>query len=329
MIINNSISADSYSERAERLQLLSTNIDTFAVDLGIIDPRLTSCRNADGEWDDACAKCVVEDGQKDEAYEEFNKAILAASKYYSALKKHLLTIIYEFGGKPDDFINQYGFNVDSPRKYKPLTAAIEAWKREHDRLVAIPDPRVVSGAMMTNLWAHKTGIDYLSNAAYIEKNEADTAFDEKQALFDVHTNLLQFVLTAAILTWGDEDPRLNLLGFKPKSEIWTPGQPGSGWDSAPIAKMIKAFDPLDGILAGCEDYEGTERFDLRIAWAKKNDPAPDMPDTDTYTDIMQPALLDADGFPLQKNFVYYLWIRARKDGEVSEWSEVASFEWTE
>ncbi len=48
MIIKNSISTNSYSERAERLQLLLPNIDTFDAELGIIYPRLTSYRNADG-----------------------------------------------------------------------------------------------------------------------------------------------------------------------------------------------------------------------------------------------------------------------------------------
>jgi len=68
MIINNSFSADIYSERAERIQLLSTNIDTFAVELDIAGARLTAAQNADADWEDVCAKCVVEDGQTDEAF---------------------------------------------------------------------------------------------------------------------------------------------------------------------------------------------------------------------------------------------------------------------
>ncbi len=105
------------------------------------------------------------------------------------------------------------------------------------------------------------------------------------------------------------------------------GGGGTGWPKKPVGKMSIAPDPLDGILAGCEEYDGTKRFDLRIVGVKKNDPVPEMPLVDTYTDIEQPALLDSDGFPLQKNFVYYLWIRARKDGEVSDWSEVVGMLW--
>ena len=260
MIINNSISADTYTERAERLQLLSTNIDTYAVELAISGARLASAQNADAEWDNACAKGVVEAGQKDEAYEEFNKAVGAASKYYSAAKGHLLTIIYEVGGKPDDYINRYGFNVDSPRKYKPTTAAIEAWKLEHDRLVALPDPRVISDAIMTILLAHKTGIDGLSQVAFIEKQEADTAFDEKKALFDAQTNLLQFVLTAAVLTWGNEDPRLNLLGFKPKSEIWTEG--GGTSPEIGIPQNLAAVIEGENVRISWDAVDGADSYQL-------------------------------------------------------------------
>ena len=223
MIINNSISIDDYTVRAERLQLLSTNIDTYAVVLGITGAKLIAAQSADSDWDDACAKAVVESGQSDEAYETFHQAVEAAAKYYQQAKDHLLTIIYEAGGAPDDFINAYGFNVVSPRKYKKLTAAIEAWKRNHDLLVALPDPRVLPAGIMANVMTHKTTIDTLANTAFIEKQESDSAFLEKQDLFKVQTNLLQFVFTAAVLTWGDDDSKLNLLGFKPKSEIWTPG----------------------------------------------------------------------------------------------------------
>ena len=127
-------------------------------------------------------------------------------------------------------------------------------------------------------------------------------------------------------------------GFHPDSEAewWTStewgtssgGSGGTGWPKKPVATMTKAQVPLKGILAGCEEYEGTTRFDLRIAWAKKNEPVPDMPENDWWTDVEQPVLLDSDGFPLQKNFVYYVWIRARKDGEVSDWSEPAGIQWT-
>jgi len=105
-------------------------------------------------------------------------------------------------------------------------------------------------------------------------------------------------------------------------------EPGeTKWDAKPTGKIGIAPAPLTGLLAGCMKYLGTDRFDIRIASAKKNEDPPDMPLVDYVTDVEQPVLLDADGFPLEKGFVYYVWIRARKGGEVSEWSDVVGIEW--
>jgi hypothetical protein len=77
MIINNNISNDDYTTRAERIQLLSDNIDTFAVEIGVSGARLADAQNADAQWEDVCAKCVVEDGQMDEAFETYHNALQA------------------------------------------------------------------------------------------------------------------------------------------------------------------------------------------------------------------------------------------------------------
>ena len=121
----------------------------------------------------------------------------------------------------------------------------------------------------------------------------------------------------------------------PEAEYWvkTPwgassggesGGAGTVWDDTPVAKIMKAPDPLFGISAGCEEYLGTTRFDYRIAWAQNGEGVQPMPEEDYMTDIEQPTLLDVE---LMFGYVYYEWIRARKNGEVSEWSDVASYEW--
>jgi len=102
------------------------------------------------------------------------------------------------------------------------------------------------------------------------------------------------------------------------------GETGTSFSDKPIAKIMKAPYPLNGISAGCEEYSGTTRFDYRIAWAQKGEGVPPMSEEDYMTDVEQPTLLDVE---LMFGYVYYEWIRARKDGEVSEWSDVASYEW--
>ncbi len=123
----------------------------------------------------------------------------------------------------------------------------------------------------------------------------------------------------------------------PQDEFWTEtpwgkaggsSSGGTSWNAAPRGKLTKAEFPLKGLLAGCEEYTGTTRFDFRIVGAKKNEPIPEMPLVDWRTNIEQPTLVPVD-FPLEKGYVYYLWIRARKGEEVSAWSDVVGIEWTE
>ena len=109
-------------------------------------------------------------------------------------------------------------------------AAINAWKRCHDRLLAEvpPDSRVVSDAIMTQLLTHRDIVDDLAIDARAERKERIDANAAKIALFDADSKLLSFLFSLCKLTWGDDDSRLGLLGFVPKSEIWTPGTPEPG-----------------------------------------------------------------------------------------------------
>ena len=104
-------------------------------------------------------------------------------------------------------------------------------------------------------------------------------------------------------------------------------EPGGGtsWRDKPVATMKIVTNPMHGIILGCEEYSGTERFDMRVASALAGEIAPPIPEEDYASDVEEPVFLGIEYFP---GYVYYGWIRARKEGEVSEWSEFASVEWT-
>jgi len=169
----------------------------------------------------------------------------------------------------------------------------------------------------------------------------ETAKSEHFAAMNAAQEAQNDVLTTREACHEQERKIFNWYGARysdPKDEWWTGtwwGTSGGGgeegvtkWDAKPIAVIEKAPAPAIGLTAGCEPYDGTDRFDLRIAYAKKNESTPDMPLVDYATDVEQPVLLGL-GFPLEKGYVYYVWIRARLGEEVSEWSEVVGVEWTE
>ncbi len=224
MIKNNNNSRDTQGERIERLTLLSVNIVTYSVEIGITGARLAAAQTAGADYLDAIANAGVEDGQMDVAFEQFHKAVGALTKHYVKAKEHLKAIILELD-KPDDFIEAYGFRGRSPYRYLGLLAKMKLWKDNHDTLVAAGDERVLTDAAMTNLLAKYDEMVACRTAAYTEKRESNEAYDALHELFDSHTKLMDFIYTGAVLAWGDDDSRLTLLGFLPSSEVWTPGQP--------------------------------------------------------------------------------------------------------
>jgi len=93
---------------------------------------------------------------------------------------------------------------------------------------------------MTQLLTHRDIVDDLAIDARAERRERIDANAAKIALFDADSKLLSFLFSLCKLTWGDDDSRLGLLGFVPKSEIWTPGTPEPGTPIHPEAASFEA-----------------------------------------------------------------------------------------
>ncbi|MCK5843120.1 MAG: hypothetical protein KAG97_00345, partial [Victivallales bacterium] len=224
MLKSNGFTRDTDEDRLERFIHLSGNIDTYSVELGISPARLLWAQGAEAAWQNAISTCVIEDGEMDEAFETFNNAVTDAREYYIPAKDLLMSFIYE-NEKPNDFINPYGFEGDSPRYGKGLISAISTWKDFHDQLVLELNPLVVNDAIMLQLVAHRDNLRVLLQAAGVEKREASQSYDAKHKLFDLDVKQLTILFNIAKLTWGHDDPRLGELGFVPSSEVWTPGDP--------------------------------------------------------------------------------------------------------
>jgi len=232
---------------------------------------------------------------------------------------------------PDTLVEEFGLAGDLPKEYAKIkNKGDEVWAIWEIRKVEpMFAPILADGDLLQGLLtsydnaisAQNTAQNVYSSKSFT-KNEAREAHHfVSQEIFNVYR---AFYPDAQDEYWiktpwgkasgggGEEEP-----------------QPGvTKWNDTPVAKIIKASYPLNGLLAGCETYDGTVRFDLCIAFAKKNEPVPTMPVVVYATDVEQPVFLGLN-FPLQKGNVYYVWIRARKDGEVSDWSEPAGCEWTQ
>ena len=310
MLKGNSFSQDDENERSERLGLLSANIGDYSVELGLPPDKLVWAQGASVVWEDARSLSTVESGETDEAFEEANQAYKTAVKYYSSAKEYLLSIIYELE-KPDDSIKDYGFGGPGPDCVRGLIAAINAWKRCHDRQLAKvpPDTRVVPDAVITQLLDHSVIIDDLAMAARAERRERIDANAAKMALFDIDSKLLNFVFNLCKLTWNDDDSRLGLLGFVPSSEVWTPGQPAPGqaeWPEA-VANFVAVFMtfPMPLFNLSWDLLLKAITYNLYRTKAPLGTPDKNRPVDPVETGLTEPLLTDTN---IEQGNVYVYWI---------------------
>jgi len=293
--------------------------------LGVLGALLLWAQGCYTRFTDAVTAATVEGGEAKDATIIVRDKFSTTLGYYQQAKEILDAMLQQY--KPDEHLMaSYRIGKRTPQTYLALTEAIDAFEKTHNRLVVELDERVIAQAIIDQLVIYRDDFFAAMVAAGAEDTETDDAYALQHSYFDEDTIKLRLIHKIACMIWGDDSPKLKDLGFVPSSEVWTPGEPGTGtaWDAKPIAKIMKAPYPLNGISAGCEEYFGTTRFDFRIAWAPKGEGVPPMPEEDYMTDVEQPTLLDVE---LMIGYVYYEWIRARKDGEVSEWSDVASYEW--
>ena len=75
-IHNNKLSKDDDSDHVERLELLSANISTYAVEVGYDGARLAWEQSVDAAWEAARATAIVEKGGMHNAFEDFHKFLV-------------------------------------------------------------------------------------------------------------------------------------------------------------------------------------------------------------------------------------------------------------
>ena len=247
-IRNNSFSQDTDAVRGERLDLMSSNIDTYAALIGVVGALLAWAQGAAAAWLSAFAAAIGESGESEDAYENLHNYLLQAAKFYATARTMLQNIIWDAGGKPDKFIESYGFEGRSPRDYFTLRGKIEVWLNLDAKLKALipPDERVVPDPISVQLATYRDTLLTMFDTADDESTESENAYAAKHLLYDTDAYKLNIVLMSATLVMGDDDPRLHQLGFCPSSEIWTAHTPPSVKDLLYAAGLF-SWTAIEGV----------------------------------------------------------------------------------
>ncbi len=256
---NNSYTDDDDGVRNERCLHLQNNIDTYAAEIGCTGVHLTWAQGCYDTWTDLCATTIVEDGQKQEATQEYQKKFAECREYYQNAKDLLKSIIWEYE-KPDEIEEAYGVRFNTPRSRPLLVHVIKAFKIQHDLFEAAGDPRVIADSIVTQMVTLKDEMEDMATTAGTEKREASQAFDNKQNEFTTGSDRLKIIYNMAKIVWGNDDPRLFELGFVPKSAIWTENKPPhpTNFIYDDVAKKF-TWDAVEGV----DEYE----IDYRLTGA--------------------------------------------------------------
>jgi len=220
LIKNNRITQDDDGVRIERLTLISSNVDIYSAELGLAPDKLDWALNASDTWADARSSANTKKGHIDEAYQEFQLKVDEAVKYYAKCRGLLSAIIKAEGGDAE-LLRSYGFIGRTPRRFKQLSNAIEQWKETHDDMVSAGDTRVVIDDYINHLLSLREAMIERHQEALAARRRSAEAFKKKREIFDKDTAMLQFLFSLCKMTWGPDSSKLELLGFKTRSGVWS------------------------------------------------------------------------------------------------------------
>ncbi len=229
LILDNAYTDDTYDMRGDRLSLMSANVDSYAAEILLPDALKNWGIGAYAAWESTLVSAGVERGQRDTAFETYQRLFNELRDGYIRVKE-LLWALIEDTEDGIQIAEQYDIIQQTPRIRRTLKVSAEQIKETSDILRAEGDPRVLAEPIIDTLIAKSDAMETAWQTAQKEKKESSAAYDTLAALYDEDAQKLRLVYNYAALTWGKYEPKLILLGFAPSVV-----RPGGGQPDAPEA----------------------------------------------------------------------------------------------
>jgi hypothetical protein len=304
LILDNGFTHDSYDRRSDRVSLLSVNIGTFAVELGLTETLITWGTSAYPAWSAVRVSAGVEKGERDVAFESYQNTFDETRSLLIDIKEVLLALI-EDAEEGMEIIDEYGIGGPTPRNRAGVKQLIDQIKETSIRLRAAGDVRVLPEALVIRLADAGTEIIDQWHSAQKEKQESAEAYDTLEAVYNEDSQKLRLIYQMAKLTWGAYSPKLILLGFAPSTPKHGGGQP-----DAPIDFNKEWNDPE--LTLSWNDATNVSSYQL--VYSEVEDVWEEL-----YSGDSARYTYEA---PVGKRFYK---VRARNANGYSDWSEVLEF----
>ena len=269
LILDNAYTDDTYDMRGDRLSLMSANVDSYAAEIALPDDLKNWGIGSYAEWESTLVSAGVERGQRDTAFETYQRLFNELRDGYLRVKE-LLWALIEDTEDGIQIAEQYDIIQQTPRIRRTLKVSAVQIKETSDILRAEGDPRVLAEPIIDTLIAKTDAMETAWQTAQKEKKESSAAFDTLASLYNEDAQKLRLVYNYATLSWGKYDPKLILLGFAPSVVRPGGGQPDApealkcdivtktfSWDVVAEATSYQLAFSADGIVWD-EAYAGSE-----------------------------------------------------------------------
>lgn len=238
MFYDNAFSRDSVTQRGNRLLMVESNLATHAVALGIPAAMTT--------WGATCNTAFLASRQTMalETNEVQEASTLLAERLSFMESEYQVARLFAYELYADAMfrIEKFAFDEPMPRSQDGRIEKVEKVLSAHARMIADGDTPVFPPALVTRLENAVAAARTAFNERALEQEDATDANREYADLWNNDTKMLKALYSYAVLIWGDNDPRLNGLGFAMKDQM---GQGGGTTPPEPVSDLVL----LNGILS--------------------------------------------------------------------------------
>jgi hypothetical protein len=219
---NNSFTLDSIGKFALRLEIFTTGLNKYGLEIGFSSEEIAELTGSVGGFRQKDYEQTEESADVAEVDTRIGMKCQETLKDLYACRKLLRgESVFAAENAKEYIAERFLLNEKVPRRRGEIIELAENMVSAFDSFPAELPEVVLPGVPFEKLRASLTSLKNALEPASRERAEKKAAIAKVKTLRAEGNQILRRVFLRAISYWGNDDPRLFELGFVPKSSIWT------------------------------------------------------------------------------------------------------------
>ena len=229
MVYNNQFSNDTTTGRLFRLERVSANLAGYAVELGVPADITTWGAGCHAAFQAKRTAFEVETNEAQEATTALLQVLGTLESEYQVARQ----FAYELYADSPERLDGFGFDEPFPDKQDRKIQRVVNIITRHAKLVAEGASPLFPTALLTRLQTAANNAQAALTERHDEAEDAIHASTEYKIIWANDTKMLKKLLSWCVLSWGDNDVKLNDVGYARREQM---GEGGGGQPPAiPVA----------------------------------------------------------------------------------------------